>query len=31
MAGEAPRDFVEWFGGKYDLISKRDMGIEGWW
>jgi len=31
MAGEAPRDFVEWFGRKYDLISKRDMGIEGWW
>jgi len=30
-AGEAPRDFVDWFGRKYDLISKRDMGMEGWW
>jgi hypothetical protein len=29
-AGEAPRDFVEWFGRKYDLTSKRDIGIEGW-
>jgi hypothetical protein len=29
-SGEAPEKFVEWFGEKYDLISKRDMGIEGW-
>jgi hypothetical protein len=28
--GEAPEHFVEWFAQKYDLISKRDMGIEGW-
>jgi hypothetical protein len=28
--GEAPESFVRWFGEKYDLISKRDMGIEGW-
>jgi hypothetical protein len=28
--GEAPEKFVEWFGQKYDLTSKRDMGIEGW-
>ncbi len=31
IAGEAPREFVEWFGCKYDLISKRDMAVEGWW
>ncbi len=30
-AGEKPEAFVEWFGQKYDLISKREMGIEGWW
>jgi hypothetical protein len=29
--GEAPEHFVEWFGAKYDLISKREMGIEDWW
>jgi len=28
--GETPETFVEWFGEKYDLLSKRDMGIEGW-
>jgi len=28
--GEAPEKFVEWFAQKYDLTSKRDMGIEGW-
>jgi hypothetical protein len=30
-AGETPEEFVEWFGRKYDLISKRDVGIDGWW
>jgi hypothetical protein len=29
--GQPPDEFVQWFGEKYDLISKRDMGIEGWW
>ena len=29
-SGEAPRAFVEWFGRKYDLVSKQDAGIEGW-
>jgi hypothetical protein len=28
--GEGPEAFVEWFALKYDLISKRDIGIEGW-
>ena len=28
--GETPEAFVEWFAQKYDLISKRDMGVEGW-
>jgi hypothetical protein len=27
-AGDAPKRFVQWFGDKYDLLSKRDMGIE---
>jgi len=26
--GEAPEKFVEWFAEKYDLLSKREMGIE---
>jgi hypothetical protein len=30
IANETPDAFVEWFARKYDLISKRDMGIEGW-
>lgn len=30
ITGEAPEAFVEWFAQKYDLISKRDIGIEGW-
>ena len=30
-AGERPKDFVDWFGLKYDLTSKRDAGIDGWW
>jgi hypothetical protein len=30
ITGELPNAFVEWFGRKYELISKRDMGIEGW-
>jgi hypothetical protein len=29
-AGEMPESFVEWFAQKYDLISKRDVGLEGW-
>ena len=29
-SGETPKNFVEWFGRKYDLASKRDAGIEGW-
>ncbi len=29
--GELSKDFVDWFGQKYDLISKRDAGVEGWW
>jgi hypothetical protein len=29
-SGDTPQDFVEWFGRKYDLTSKRDAGIEGW-
>lgn len=28
--GELPERFVEWFAQKYDLISKREVGIEGW-
>ena len=28
--GEAPEKFVGWFAEKYDLTSKRDIGIEGW-
>ena len=30
VTGEAPDAFVEWFAQKYDLKSKREMGIEGW-
>jgi hypothetical protein len=29
--GDSPKDFVDWFGQKHDLISKREAGIEGWW
>jgi hypothetical protein len=29
-AGETPDEFVRWFAQKYDLISKRSMGIDGW-
>ena len=29
-SGETPNGFVEWFARKYDLVSKRDIGIEGW-
>jgi hypothetical protein len=29
-SGDTPQGFVEWFGRKYDLTSKRDAGIEGW-
>jgi hypothetical protein len=29
-AGEMPESFVEWFAQKYDLISKHDVGLEGW-
>ena len=29
-SGDTPQNFVEWFGRKYDLTSKRDAGIEGW-
>jgi hypothetical protein len=29
-SGETPKNFVEWFGRKYDLTSKRNAGIEGW-
>ena len=28
--GEAPEAFVEWFAQKYDLLSKREMGLESW-
>ena len=31
QSGETPENFVEWFGRKYDLTSKQDAGIEGWW
>jgi hypothetical protein len=30
-SGETPESFIEWFGQKYDLTSKRDAGIENWW
>ena len=26
--GQTPAEFVEWFALKYDLLSKREMGIE---
>jgi hypothetical protein len=29
-SGEAPKDFVDWFGLKYDLVSKREAGVDGW-
>jgi hypothetical protein len=28
--GETPREFVEWFGQKFDLVSKREVGLAGW-
>ncbi len=30
ITGDTPDAFVEWFAQKYDLKSKREMGIEGW-
>jgi hypothetical protein len=29
-SGQTSKDFVEWFGLKYDLTSKREVGIGGW-
>lgn len=29
-SGETPNEFVHWFGQKYDLITKREIGIERW-
>jgi hypothetical protein len=29
-SGQTPKDFVKWFGLKYDLTSKREVGIGGW-
>ena len=30
-SGEEPKVFVEWFGRKYDLVSKQDACIKDWW